>query len=269
MLTVHIISDSIGNTAKDVVDAALVQFSYENKQCKVLKNSNVCTKEKIDCIMTNVNEGDVIVQTLVDGTLASYVREKGLEKNIKVIDLLSEMLGTFEEKLGVKAEGNPGLNRKMGSEYFKRIDALEFAVKYDDGKDINGLREADVIILGVSRTSKIPLSLYLANRNIKVMNVPIIQNLILPEQLYEVKRKVIGLTNSVEQLNKLREERLKSLGVSGNSDYTDEIQIFEELEYALEIMEKLGCPIIDVQNKAIEETAEVIIGIMKEKGLEV
>lgn len=269
MLTVHIISDSIGNTAKDVVDATLVQFSYENKKYKVLKNSNVCTKEKIDCIISNVNEGDVIVQTLVDGALASYVKEKGLENNIKVIDLLSEMLSTFEEKLGVKAEGNPGLNRKMGEEYFKRIDALEFAVKYDDGKDINGLKEADVVILGVSRTSKTPLSLYLANRNIKVMNVPIIQDLILPEQLYEVKRKVIGLTNSVEQLNKLREERLKTLGVSGNSDYTDEIQIFEELEYALEIMEKLGCPIIDVQNKAVEETAELIIGIMRERGQEV
>ena len=269
MLTVHIISDSIGNTAKDVVDAALVQFSYENKKYKVLKNSNVCTKEKIDCIISNVNEGDVIVQTLVDGALASYVKEKGLEKNIKVIDLLSEMLNTFEEKLGVKAEGNPGLNRKMGAEYFKRIDALEFAVKYDDGKDINGLKEADVVILGVSRTSKTPLSLYLANRNIKVMNVPIIQDLILPEQLYEVKRKVIGLTNSVEQLNKLREERLKTLGVSGNSDYTDEIQIFEELDYALEIMKKLGCPIIDVQNKAVEETAELIIGIMRERGQEV
>ena len=269
MLTVHIISDSIGNTAKDVVDAALVQFSYENKKYKVLKNSNVCTKEKIDCIISNVNEGDVIVQTLVDGALASYVKEKGLEKNIKVIDLLSEMLNTFEEKLGVKAEGNPGLNRKMGEEYFKRIDALEFAVKYDDGKDINGLKEADVVILGVSRTSKTPLSLYLANRNIKVMNVPIIQDLIIPEQLYEVKRKVIGLTNSVEQLNKLREERLKTLGVSGNSDYTDEIQIFEELEYALEIMKKLGCPIIDVQNKAVEETAELIIGIMRERGQEV
>ena len=269
MLTVHIISDSIGNTAKDVVDAALVQFSYESKKYKVLKNSNVCTKEKIDCIISNVNEGDVIVQTLVDGALARYVKEKGLEKNIKVIDLLSEMLNTFEEKLGVKAEGNPGLNRKMGEEYFKRIDALEFAVKYDDGKDINGLKEADVVILGVSRTSKTPLSLYLANRNIKVMNVPIIQDLILPEQLYEVKRKVIGLTNSVEQLNKLREERLKTLGVSGDSDYTDEIQIFEELEYALEIMEKLGCPIIDVQNKAVEETAELIIGIMRERGLKV
>ena len=269
MLTVHIISDSIGNTAKDVVDAALVQFSYENKQYKVLKNSNVCTKEKVDCIISNVNDGDVIVQTLVDSALASYVKEKGLEKNIKDIDLLSEMLSTFEEKLGVKAEGNPGLNRKMGAEYFKRIDALEFAVKYDDGKDINGLKEADVIILGVSRTSKTPLSLYLANRNIKVMNVPIIQDLILPEQLYEVKRKIIGLTNAVEQLNKLREERLKTLGVVGNSDYTDEIQIFEELEYALEIMGKLGCPIIDVQNKAVEETAELIIGIMRERGQEV
>ena len=269
MLTVHIISESIGNTAKDVVDAALIQFTYGNIQYKVLKNSNVCNVEKIDCIMSNVEKGDVIVQTLVDSTLAEYIKKKGEEKNIKVIDILSEMLNTFEERLGVKSEGNPGLNRKMGAEYFKRVDALEFAVKYDDGKDINGLKEADIVILGVSRTSKTPLSLYLANRNIKVMNVPIVQGLILPEQLYEEKRKIIGLTNSVEQLNKLREERLRTLGVDGNTDYTDEIQIFEELEYALKIMEKIGCPVIDVQNKAIEETAELIIGIMRERGLEV
>mgnify|MGYP003081539989 FL=1 len=179
------------------------------------------------------------------------------------------MLNVFEEKLEVKPENNPGLIRKMGAEYFKRVDAIEFAVKYDDGKDINGLKEADVVILGVSRTSKTPLSLYLANRNIKVMNVPIVQDLILPEQLYEVKRKIIGLTNSVEQLNKLREQRLRTLGVDQGTDYTDELQIFEELEYALEIMEKIGCPVIDVQNKAIEETAEIIINIMRERGLEV
>ena len=146
MLTVHIISDSIGNTAKDVVDAALIQFAYGNIQYKVLKNSNVWNVEKIDCIMSNVEKGDVIVQTLVDSTLAEYIKKKGEEKNIKVIDILSEMLNTFEERLGVKSEGNPGLNRKMGAEYFKRVDALEFAVKYDDGKDINGLKEADIVI---------------------------------------------------------------------------------------------------------------------------
>ena len=269
MLTVHIISDSIGNTAKDVVDAALVQFSYGQVKYKVLKNSNVCTKEKIDSIMTNIAEGDVLVQTLVDKELAKYARELAKERNIKVIDLLSDMLDIFEEKLKVKSENNPGLIRKMGTEYFKRVDALEFAVKYDDGKDINGFREADVIILGVSRTSKTPLSLYLANRNIKVMNVPIVRDLILPEELYEVKRKIVGLTNSVEQLNKLREERLKALGVDQGTDYTDEMRIFEELEYALEIMEKIGCPVIDVHNKAIEETAEIVIGIMRERGLEV
>jgi len=245
MLTVHIISDSIGNTAKDVVDAALVQFSYGQVKYKVLKNSNVCTKEKIGSIMTNIAGGDVVVQTLVDKELAKYARELAEERNIKVIDLLSDMLDIFEEKLKVKSENNPGLIRKMGTEYFKRVDALEFAVKYDDGKDINGFREADVIILGVSRTSKTPLSLYLANRNIKVMNVPIVRDLILPEEL------------------------LKALGVDQGTDYTDEMRIFEELEYALEIMEKIGCPVIDVHNKAIEETAEIIIGIMRERGLEV
>ena len=263
MLTVHIISDSIGNTAKDVVKAALVQFSYSDARYKILKNSNVSTKERIESIVENIEKDDVIVQTLVDRELAEYTKRIAEEKGIRVIDLLSGMLNVFEEKLEVKPI------RRMGTEYFKRVDALEFAVKYDDGKDINGLKEADVVILGVSRTSKTPLSLYLANRNIKVMNVPIVQDLILPEQLYEVKRKIIGLTNSVEQLNKLREQRLKTLGVDQGTDYTDELQIFEELEYALEIMEKIGCPVIDVQNKAIEETAEIIINIMRERGLEV
>ena len=269
MLTVHIISDSIGNTAKDVVNAALVQFSYSDVRYKILKNSNVSTKDRIESIIDNIEKDDVIVQTLVDRELAEYTKRIAEEKGVKVIDLLSGMLNVFEEKLDVKPENNPGLIRKMGAEYFKRVDAIEFAVKYDDGKDINGLKEADVVILGVSRTSKTPLSLYLANRNIKVMNVPIVQDLILPEQLYEVKRKIIGLTNSVEQLNKLREQRLRTLGVDQGTDYTDELQIFEELEYALEIMEKIGCPVIDVQNKAIEETAEIIINIMRERGLEV
>ncbi|ERK58803.1 hypothetical protein HMPREF1983_00703 [Gemella bergeri ATCC 700627] len=269
MLTVHIISDSIGNTAKDVVDAALVQFSYSDDSYKILKNSNVGTKDKIESILANIEKDDIIVQTLVDKELASYVKELAKIKGIVVIDLLTDILNIFEEKLKVKPENNPGLIRKMGAEYFKRVDALEFAVKYDDGKDINGLKEADIIILGVSRTSKTPLSLYLANRNIKVMNVPIVQDLILPEQLYEVKRKIIGLTNSVEQLNKLRGERLKALGVDHGTDYTDEVQIFEELEYAMDIMEKMGCPVIDVQNKAIEETAELVINIMRERGLEI
>jgi len=175
MLTVHIISDSIGNTAKDVVNAALVQFSYSDARYKILKNSNVSTKDRIESIIDNIEKDDVIVQTLVDRELAEYTKRIAEEKGVKVIDLLSGMLNVFEEKLEVKPENNPGLIRKMGAEYFKRVDAIEFAVKYDDGKDINGLKEADVVILGVSRTSKTPLSLYLANRNIKVMNVPIVQ----------------------------------------------------------------------------------------------
>ena len=109
MLTVHIISDSIGNTAKDVVDAALIQFSYGQVKYKVLKNSNVCTKERIASIIENIAEDDVVVQTLVDKELAKYARQLAEEKNIKVIDLLSDMLNIFEEKLKVKSENNPGL----------------------------------------------------------------------------------------------------------------------------------------------------------------
>ena len=269
MITVHIISDSLGNTAKDVTDAVLAQFSHSDKEYKILKNPNVRTIDKANTILVNIHENDIIVQTIVNEELAVHVKEEARKRNIEIVDLLSDLISIFEDKLDVKARRKPGLIRKMGTEYFKRVEALEFAVKYDDGKDISGLEEADIVILGVSRTSKTPLSLYLANRNIKVMNVPIVKDIILPEQLYKInKKKVIGLTNSVEKLNKLREERLKSLGVVNDSGYTDEIKIFEELEYALEIMEKVGCPIIDVENKAIEETAELIINIMRKRGLE-
>ena len=268
MITVHIISDSLGNTAKEVIDAALVQFSYADVEYKILKNSNVNTKDRIDNIFANIYDNDVIVKTLVDKELSKYVIDKANERNIVIIDLLTNMLTTFEEKFAVKPENKAGLIRKIGKEYFKRVDALEFAVRYDDGKDINGLNEADIVIVGVSRTSKTPLSLYLANMNIKVMNVPIVQDIVLPHQLYDIDRKkIIGLTNSVESLNKLREARLKALGVDRGTGYTDEMKIFEELEYALEIMEKLGCPIINVENKAIEETAEQIIAIMRTRGV--
>lgn len=270
MVVVHIISDSLGNTAKEVVQAAVAQFDYAKPNYKILKNSNVRSQDMINNIFEHIEDNDVVVQTLVDENLSKYVAKKCNDRNIDTIDLFTNFLTTFKNKFQVEPEKNPGLIRKMGKEYFKRVEALEFAVKYDDGKDVNGLYEADIVILGVSRTSKTPLSLYLANMNLKVMNIPIVKDIILPEELYKIdKRKIIGLTNSVEKLNKLREERLKSLGVDYGSSYTDELHIFEELEYALAIMEKVGCPIIDVENKAIEETADLIIAVMKKRGLNI
>lgn len=157
----------------------------------------------------------------------------------------------------------------MDESYFRRIAAIEFAVKYDDGKDPGkGIKEAELVLIGISRTSKTPLSMYLANRNVKVANVPLVPEIPVPKEVYEIDpKKIIGLTNSPEVLNNVRTTRLKTLGLSSNANYAKLDRILEELEYSEKVMRKIGCPVINVANKAIEETASDILDIMKEKGI--
>lgn len=157
----------------------------------------------------------------------------------------------------------------MDEKYFGRIEAIEFAVKYDDGKDQHMLHEADLVLVGISRTSKTPLSIYIANKMyLKVLNIPLVPEVEPPKELFEIpKKKIIGLTNSIEMLNKIRTERVRCIGLKNGSNYSSLSRIIEELNYAEKIMKKLGCPIIDVSQKAIEETAQVILEIMKEQEL--
>src|SRR5699024_2220953 len=145
---------------------------------------------------------------------------------------------------------------------------IEFAVKYDDGRDPRGIRKADIVLLGISRTSKTPLSMYLANRNIKVANVPLVMEVEPPKEIFEIpSKKIIGLTNSPESLNQIRTERLRALGLGVGANYASLERILDELEYAESIMKRIGCPVIDVSNKAIEETTENIISLLKKNGI--
>ena len=133
-------------------------------------------------------------------------------------------------------------------------------MKYDDGKDPMGILKADIVIIGISRTSKTPLSMYLANKGIKVTNIPLIPETLVPKEIYEIPRnKIIGLTNSPMKLNEIREERMRALGLPKENNYASLDRILHEIEFAEQMMKKIGCPIIDISNKAIEETAEIII----------
>ncbi|MFR2519206.1 pyruvate, water dikinase regulatory protein, partial [Peptostreptococcus stomatis] len=171
---------------------------------------------------------------------------------------------------GVEPLGEPGIIRKMDKSYFNRVEAIEFAVKYDDGKDPRGLLKADVVLVGISRTSKTPLSMYLANKHLKVANVPLVPEVPIPKELAEVETKrIIGLTNSPEKLNSIRVERLKSMGLSGTANYAKLERILEELDYSEKVMKNLKCPVINVANKAIEETAGIILDLLKENGVAV
>ncbi len=270
ILSVYVISDSLGETGEQVAKAAISQFElddYEIKRCPY-----VLDLELLRGILkeAETQENVVLFYTLVDKELTDYIRDFADKSGIKAVDLLSPLMTAIKETTNLEPAREPGNIRKLDEAYFKRIEAIEFAVKYDDGKDPRGLTKADVVILGISRTSKTPLSMYLANKNIKVANIPLVPESIPPNEIYNVPAKrVIGLTNSPAKLNEIREERLKALGLPRGSSYASMDRILDEIDYAEKIMKKIGCPIIDVSNKAIEETAELIISILKKNGIKI
>ncbi|MBP8763655.1 hypothetical protein SAMN02745120_0492 [Acetoanaerobium noterae] len=270
ILSVYIISDSLGETGEQVAKAAISQFElddYEIKRFPYVLNLKLLS----EILKEASNESNaVLFYTLVDKEFIEYIKDFTAESGLIAVDLLSPLIAAIRESTHLEPAREPGTIRKLDEAYFKRVEAIEFAVKYDDGKDPRGLSKADVVILGISRTSKTPLSMYLANKNIKVANVPLVPESVPPKEIYEVPAKrVIGLTNSPTKLNEIREERLKALGLPKGSSYASMERILDEIDYAEKIMKKIGCPIIDVSNKAIEETAELIISILKRNGIKV
>lgn len=267
-LKVFIISDSLGETGAIVAKAAISQFKTQNYEIK--RYPYIYEIDKLKEILNEVSsvENPVVIYTLVDKILIQYIKNYVRHKKILAIDIMSPVLGGLSEILGVEPSYEPGVIRKLDEAYFSRVAAIEFAVKYDDGKDPRGLAKADLVLLGISRTSKTPLSMYLANLNIKVANIPLVIESDPPKEIYEIPaKKIIGLTNSPEKLNEIREERLKSLGLPSGSNYASLGRILDELDFSEKIMKRIGCPVINVANKAIEETSEIIISLLKKNGV--
>lgn len=269
-LIIYVISDSVGETAQLVTKAALSQFSMHD-DCEIRRFPYV-TDEKflIEILNSGKNESAIIVYTLVDEKLLYTTKNFCEEEKLSNIDLMTPLLREIANKTNTKPKREPGIIRKLDESYFKRVEAIEFAVKYDDGKDPRGILKSDIVLLGISRTSKTPLSMYLANKNVKVANVPLVPEIPIPKEVFEINpKKIIGLTNTPEKLNIIRQERLKALGLSSNASYANLDRILQELDYSETVMKRVGCPVIDVSNKAIEETAGIIMDIMKENGLKV
>ena len=231
---------------------------------KVVRKPYVLSKEQIDEIFEKAagNRG-MIVHTLINPELRQYLQEKKDEYDIDVIDVLGPVIWSAEKLTHEDADMNVGQARRLSNDYFKRIDAMEFAVKYDDGKDPSGFPKADIVILGVSRTSKTPLSLFLAyNYGIKTANLPLVPEVPLPKEIFTIPpRKIIGLIIDTYKLNGIRKTRMENMGIQGDSDYFHVSRINSEMEYARGIMRHLHCNIIDVSNKSIEETASHIVQI--------
>ncbi|MEM2028855.1 MAG: pyruvate, water dikinase regulatory protein, partial [Candidatus Bathyarchaeia archaeon] len=231
---------------------------------------HVQSEDKVDEVLGRAyDEGVLIlVYTLASPELREYLARRAKGKGIFEIDILGPLIAALEKVSGIRASGKPGLLRRMDEAYFRRIRAIEFAVKCDDGRYLPGIKNADVVIIGVSRSSKTPVSMYLAYRGIYAANVPLVPEIALPKELLELDRgRIVGLTIDPEKLVQIRQERLKLMGLSPDVNYVKLERVIEELEYAEGVMKKLGVPVIDVTNRAIEETAHEIIYYLERRGL--
>lgn len=263
---VYVVSDSVGETAEFVVKAVATQFN--GGHVEIRRNSYVEEIEDIeDVILLAKKNQSVIAYTLVIPFLKAYLDLRASDEGIIAVDLLNPLMDAFTKKFNLKPNQKPGLMRKLDDEYFRKIEAIEFAVKYDDGRDPRGILRADIVLIGVSRTSKTPLSMYLAHQRYKVANVPLVPEVPPSDELFTVPRKnCVGLIISPDKLNEIRKERLRALGLASQANYASFERILEELDYAEKIMKRVGCPIIDVSNKAVEETASLILDVLKKRG---
>jgi regulator of PEP synthase PpsR (kinase-PPPase family) len=209
----------------------------------------------------------MIVFTLVRPEQRQLLLQRAADLGVPTVDIMGPMIRALADKLEQTPKLQPGLARQLDEEYFRRVEAIEFAVKYDDGRDSRGILRADVVLIGVSRTSKTPLSMYLAHKRYKVANVPLIPEVEPPEELFQIPpSQCIGLTIKPEALVRIRSERLKALGLTSTASYANPERIAQELAYADEIMRRIGCPVIDVSNKAVEETANLILEQLRQRG---
>ncbi|MFC3039086.1 pyruvate, water dikinase regulatory protein [Virgibacillus xinjiangensis] len=256
---VYVLSDSVGETAELVIKAGLSQFN--SGDFKINRIPYVEDKGTIDeAVQLAAEQNGVIGFTLVDPELRNYLNEQARAKDIEVIDIMGPTLDAMERVFQKQPRLEAGLVHKLDEDYFKRVEAIEFAVKYDDGRDSRGIARADIVLIGVSRTSKTPLSQYLAHKRLKVANVPIVPEVDPPEELFDVNpEKCIGLRISPEKLNEIRKERLKALGLGDQATYANIKRIEQEINYFNEVVKRIGCEVIDVSNKAVEETANIIM----------
>lgn len=262
MSVIYVISDALGETAEFVSRAAAAQFI--GVKTRIRRVPYVRDQTHLEDIIEEATaEQAILVYTLVLKDLREYLERKAFEKGLKTVDILGPLIGALSSQTGLDPTHTPNIIHRLDEQYFRKVEAIEFAVKYDDGKDSRGVLYADVVLIGVSRTSKTPLSMYLAHKGLKAANIPLVPEVNPPEELFQISaRKVIGLTLRPELLNQIRTERLKTLGLGATADYANLDRIMQELEYARGIMKRLGCPIIDATGKAVEETASIVLEIL-------
>ncbi|MFN3429782.1 MAG: pyruvate, water dikinase regulatory protein [Candidatus Sericytochromatia bacterium] len=266
---VYTLSDASGQTAEMVAKAVVSQFAPQ-KPMKIVRLPRVVSQHQlVNMVKLGAQQPCLFAYTFVRGDLRDALQAEAARLNLPAVDLLGDLLGTLSRVLELDPLQEAGLVHSKDEEYFKRMDAIDFAIKYDDGKSPDGLRRADLVLVGVSRTSKTPTCMYLAqNQGLKTANVPLVPGVDPPRVLFELPpNNVVGLTVKPDLLTEIRHSRLANLGLPPESAYADRQKIRDELALAEQVFRRLRCPVVDVTYKAIEETASEILAMLARKEL--
>ena len=269
-INLHLVSDATGETLNAIARATTVQF--EHAHILYHRWSLIRTRFQLHRVIEGIEaEPGPVLSTLIDRALRAELDETCHRLNVRLVNVLDPVLNVLQDAIGEQAEARPGRQYQLNADYFSRIDAMHYVLAHDDGQAQPGLAEADVVLVGVSRSSKTPTCFYLANRGIKAANVPLVPNLPLPPGLLTVKCPVIGLTLAPEALIDIRRHRLRLIGGGAqtgpirqdSSDYVDEDAVKKELLWARRLCNSHGWPTIDVTRRSIEETAATVLQLME------
>jgi [pyruvate, water dikinase]-phosphate phosphotransferase / [pyruvate, water dikinase] kinase len=263
----HVVSDATGETATRVVLA--VERQFPDLEFEVIRHPRITSAEDVQLAAERARgRRAVVIYTLVDPGYREVMRSLCRRFRLHYCDLLGHPLDAVARVAGTPARMEPGARPVLDSTYFKRMAAIEFAVRFDDGVAAFGLKDADIVLVGVSRSSKTPLSIYLGYLGYRTANVPIVRGIEPPKELFDVDRaRVVGLTIDALTLAEIRGERVRNMHGS-RREYAGLEAIFEELEYAEGVHRRLGCPVIEVSNLAIEETAHRIVRLVEQRLLD-
>jgi [pyruvate, water dikinase]-phosphate phosphotransferase / [pyruvate, water dikinase] kinase len=261
-INLHLVSDATGETIHSVARACLSQFN--DVEAEEHNWALIRTKAQVEKILANLAENPgVVMFTLVNESLRRVLQDGCAELQTPCIPILDPILASLASHLGIQTLGKPGMQHELDAAYFHRIDAMTFALTHDDGQAVRNLSNADVVLIGVSRTSKTPTCIYLANRGVKAANIPVVPGVDLPEELFALDPVtgplVIGLTKDANSLVQIRRNRLRLLSEDDETDYIDPEVVREEVAMARRICSENNWPVIDVSRRSIEESAAGIL----------
>ena len=260
---IHLVSDATGETLKSIATAVLVQFRKTHDEVEVHTWALVRTPLQMERVVEAIAAmGGLVLFTVVDPELREILVRRCAKAKLQIVPVLDPIMHAFAKYFGEKAQNLPGRQHELDAEYFYRIDAMHFTIAHDDGQHLSDIDKADIVLIGVSRTSKTPTSIYLANRGYKTANIPIVPGLPVPDELHHLRNPlVVGLTASPDRLISVRRNRLIAMNESVETEYVDVERVREELNIARKLCSRHGWPVIDVTRRSIEETAASILNL--------